>query len=140
MSGIQSPLENVILVDHGSPLPAVTEVRACLARQMRDSLGPRVMLHEAVMERRAGSEYDFNGPLLESLLLQMASRNPAQTVVLSMLFLSPGRHAGTGGDIEEICQRVASQYPGFRVITTPLVGEHPGLIDILVSRFESCLA
>ena len=46
------------------------------------------------MERREGTEYDFNEPLLENLL---GSEGFEKDVVLSMLFISPGRHAGPGG-------------------------------------------
>jgi sirohydrochlorin ferrochelatase len=128
--------EQVVLVDHGSPIPEVTAVRQRLAEQMRERFGPGVTLQEAVMERRAGSEYDFNGALLEERLQIMAREDPQRTVLLAMLFLSPGRHAGPGGDIEEIGQRVMQAYPGFRVIPTALVGEHEGLVDILADRLR----
>jgi hypothetical protein len=51
------------------------------------------------MERRPGPAYAFNEPLLERLL-----RAPfdAGLVVVGMLFLSPGRHAGQG-DVAAIC-------------------------------------
>jgi sirohydrochlorin ferrochelatase len=128
--------EQVVLVDHGSPIPEVTAVRQYLAERMRELLGPGIRLQEAVMERRAGSEYDFNGVLLEERLQGMAQDRPRQTVVLAMLFFSPGRHAGPGGDIEEISQRVMQAHPGFQVIPTALVGEHEGLVDILVDRLR----
>jgi sirohydrochlorin ferrochelatase len=128
--------EQVVLVDHGSPIPQVTAVREGLAAQMRARLGSRVSLQEAVMERRSGSEYDFNGMLLEERLQAMAQENPHQTVILAMLFFSPGRHAGPGGDIEEICRRVMQAVPGFQVIPTALVGEHEGLVDILAERLR----
>jgi sirohydrochlorin ferrochelatase len=130
------PLEQVVLVDHGSPIPEVTAVRQGLAEQMRQRLGPGVGLQEAVMERRAGSEYDFNGELLEERLRAMAGERPDQTVILAMLFISPGRHAGAGGDIEEICRRVMDAVPGFQVVPTALVGEHEGLVEILADRLR----
>lgn len=130
------PLEQVVLVDHGSPIPEVTAVRRGLAEEMRQRLGPGVGLEEAVMERRPGSEYDFNGELLEERLQALARTRPRQTVILAMLFFSPGRHAGPGGDIEEICQRVMDTAPGFQVIPTALVGEHEGLVAILADRLR----
>lgn len=130
------PLEQVVLVDHGSPIPEVTAVRQGLAEEMRQRLGAGVGLHEAVMERRAGSEYDFNGELLEERLQALARARPRQTVILSMLFFSPGRHAGPGGDIEAICRRVMDAAPGFQVIPTALVGEHEGLVAILADRLR----
>lgn len=128
----------ILLVDHGSPIPVVTEVRRWLARQLAprlaDDSGPRVELGEAVMERRPGAEYDFNGELLEDRLRALATQDVSTPVILSMLFLSPGRHAGPGGDIAEICRSVERDHPGFRVHPSALVGGHPRLLDILTAR------
>jgi sirohydrochlorin ferrochelatase len=63
----------------------------------------------------------------------------ARDVVLAMLFLSPGRHAGVGGDISGICADVQQQATGLRITPTPLVGEHPLLIDILHDRLQEVL-
>jgi sirohydrochlorin ferrochelatase len=87
------------------------------------------------MERRSGAEYDFNGELLEDRLRALAAEDIATPVILSMLFLSPGRHAGPGGDITEICSSVERDHPGFRVHPSALVGGHPRLLDILAARF-----
>lgn len=128
------PLRRVVLVDHGSPLPAVNAVRRWLAERLREHLGDGVTLHEAVMERRPGAAYDFNGTLLSDVLEDMAQSNPLSPVVLALLFLAPGRHAGAGGDIAQICAAAELGHPGFRVYPTPLVGEHQGLIEILAER------
>jgi sirohydrochlorin ferrochelatase len=126
----------VVLVDHGSPLREVTQVRRLLAAGLRERLGSGTTLGEAVMERRAGKEYDFNGELLEDVLRHLAEEDRQSPVILSMLFLSAGRHAGAGGDIDQICGRVAADFPGFRAFPTPLVGSHPLLIDILEQRYR----
>ena len=100
----------VVLVDHGSPLPAVTAVRRWLARRMAEAL-PGTELLEAVMERRPGPESDFNGPLLAEVLGRLGAEDPATPVALSMLFLRrparrrrgrrrgglPGRRGGAPG-------------------------------------------
>ncbi|UHD18297.1 sirohydrochlorin chelatase [Thiocapsa bogorovii] len=128
----------IVLLDHGSPIPAVTEVRRWLARQLTQRLandpGPDVTLGEAVMERRSGAEYDFNGELLEDRLRALAAEDISTPVILAMLFLSPGRHAGPRGDIAEICLSVEREHPGFRVHPSGLVGDHPRLLDILAAR------
>lgn len=124
----------VVLVDHGSPIPQVTAVRRWLAKGLAERLGPGTALHEAVMERRPGAEYAFNGELLEKVLAELGEQDPATPVILAMLFLAPGRHAGPGGDIAGICAAAAAAHPGFRVHPSPLVGEHPGLVDILADR------
>lgn len=124
----------VLLVDHGSPIPEVIAVRRWLAGRLAGRLGPSVRLGEAVMERRAGPDYDFNGPLLEDSLRGLAAEDPRAPVLLSLLFLSAGRHAGPGGDIEQIAANAERRHPGFRVIPSPLVGSHPALVEILADR------
>jgi sirohydrochlorin ferrochelatase len=129
----------VILVDHGSPIPEVTAVRRYLAGEMRQLLAPGSELVEAVMERRQGSDYDFNGELLEQVLRQAAYDDGQTPIALSLLFMSPGRHAGSGGDIEGICQRVSAEHPALPIHIGGLVGEHDGLIPILGDRLKAVL-
>jgi sirohydrochlorin ferrochelatase len=133
-------IDRVILVDHGSPIAKVTAVREWVAARLQALLDAEIPLSEAVMERRPGSEYDFNGALLEDVLRDLARQNPKQNVVLAMMFFSPGRHAGPGGDIEDIYRRIETEHPGLRVHPTPLIGTHPELIDILKSRLEAVKA
>lgn len=129
----------VVVVDHGSPLPEVTAVRAKVTMALRERLPERIALGQAVMERRQGAEYDFNGQLLGDLLESCVSRDPHCVVVLAMMFISPGRHAGSGGDIEAICRDAMARNPGLRVAISPLVGEHPLLIRILHARLQAVL-
>jgi sirohydrochlorin ferrochelatase len=129
----------VVVVDHGSPLPEVTAVRAKVTMALRDKLAQRIALGQAVMERRQGAEYDFNGQLLGDLLDSYTAQDGQAVVVLAMMFISPGRHAGPGGDIAEICREAMARNPGLRVQISPLIGEHPKLIEILRSRLEACL-
>jgi len=129
----------VILVDHGSPIPEVTAVREWLAESLQQLLGPQITLFEAVMERRAGSAYNFNGRLLEDLLPDLVSNAAEEAIVLSMLFISPGRHAGAGGDIESIRDQVLHKHPNANCYITPLVGENPSIIEILQQRLEQSL-
>ena len=128
----------VALVDHGSPIPEVTAVRNRLAGQLSVLLGDEVAcVAAASMERREGDKYRFNEPLLENLLA-LPDFN-AGPVILAMLFLSPGRHAGKGGDIAEICASAEENCPALQVVTTTLVGEHPGIVDILATRLRQAL-
>jgi len=91
------------------------------------------------MERRAGSEYDFNEPLLEDALTRSPCGDGAGDVVLAPLFFSPGRHAGPGGDIETIARNAEAQHQGLQVHLAPLVGEHPRLIEILADRYAEAM-
>ena len=137
LAGLARP--RVVLVDHGSPIPEVTAVRNYLAGQLSVLLADEVdCVTFASMERRDGKAYRFNEPLLEGLLA-----SPVLTdgdVILAMLFLSPGRHAGEGGDIAKICERAMARSPGLNVATTRLVGEHDAIVDILATRLQQALA
>ena len=125
----------VVVVDHGSPAKAVTQVRNRLTAQLRRRLGARVAgVAASSMERRPGAAYAFNEPLLENLLATPPWN--AGPVVVAQLFLLPGRHAGPAGDIAAIIGRVRANHPGLRAVRTKLLGEHPGLIAILADRLR----
>lgn len=129
----------VVLVDHGSPIPEVAAVRNVLAGQLGALLeGEAGSVTFASMERREGDAYRFNEPLLEELLADPALAG--REVILAMLFLSPGRHAGEGGDIAEIAARAMTASPGLSVTPSRLVGEHDGILDLLASRVAQGLA
>ena len=128
----------VALVDHGSPIPEVTAVRNVLAGQLAALLEGKVhSVAPASMERRDGDEYRFNEPLLENLLDKPGFNHG--NVILSMLFLSPGRHAGPEGDVAGICAEAAQRNPGLQTTMTCLAGEHPGIVDILADRLQQAL-
>jgi hypothetical protein len=129
----------VALVDHGSPVREVAAVRDELARQLAEQLGREFEVAAASMERRPEAEYDFCEPLLERLLARPGwDRGP---VTVAMQFLLPGRHAGPDGDVAQICRRAEQAAPGLRTQLTPLVAEHPLLVEILADRARGeCLA
>ncbi len=130
--GLERP--RVALVDHGSPAPAVTAVRDRLAEALGRALASEVAEVAACsMERREGPEYDFNEPLLERLLRKPGWRDGP--VIVAMLFLQPGKHAGPGGDVARICAGAEAAYPSLRCTMTPLVGEHRDLISLLARHF-----
>ena len=125
----------IAIVDHGSPNPEVCEVRNLVTAQVREMLGNDVLAVEACsMERREGAEYDFNEPLLANLLAQPGWKEGP--VVIGMLFIAPGRHAGENGDVVNICRAARNAGSGGIKITR-LLGQHPLLIDILVDRASS---
>lgn len=129
----------VVLVDHGSPRREVTAVRDALGRALGRLMGAQVDgVRVASMERREGAEFDFNEPLLERALHD--PRLPAKPVILAKLFLSPGRHAGPGGDIDRIVRAAELARPGLRVLPTELVGAHPRLVEVLATRWAEMAA
>jgi sirohydrochlorin ferrochelatase len=123
----------VVLTDHGSPQPAVAEVRNHLGDQLRALLGDEIeALVAASMERREGNAYAFNEPLLATVL-----RTPpfnAGKVVVALQFLSPGRHAGPGGDIAEICDAAEAENPGLHTRMTQPIAADMRLADLLAER------
>ncbi len=125
----------VVLVDHGSPIPEVTAVRNILAGQLSVLLnGHAARVAPASMERRDGDEYRFNEPLLENILDRPGFRDGP--VVVSMLFLSPGRHAGDDGDVATICREARERNPGLRTAMTRLAGEHDTIVELLAERLK----
>jgi len=128
----------VALVDHGSPIREVNRVRNAVARQLAAELGAEVAAVRACsMERREGEDYAFNEPLLESLGRMAGFRGGR--LILAMFFLLPGRHAGAGGDVAEIAGGLLAEKAFDSVETTPLLGEHPMLLDSLEDRLRSVL-
>ncbi|MGJ8650462.1 MAG: sirohydrochlorin chelatase [Opitutaceae bacterium] len=132
---IQRP--TVVLVDHGTPVESVNVVRNAVAEQLSTLLGGEVLeVIASSMERRNGSEYAFNEPLLERI--DTVAKNRRDCVV-AMFFLLPGRHAGEGGDVVEICDGLRDQEIFENVYITPLLGEHPLLLEVLEDRLRVCL-
>ncbi|MCC5838665.1 MAG: cobalamin biosynthesis protein CbiX [Opitutales bacterium] len=126
----------VVLVDHGSPLPAVTYVRNFVAGQLSLLLSDCMeRIAAASMERREGDLFAFNDPLLGHQLSQPGYNRG--DVIIAMLFLSPGRHAGPDGDVAEICAAAEARHPGLRCHMTDLVGTQPGIIDLLATRWTT---
>jgi len=133
----------VIVVDHGSPQLQMARIRNCISGQISMLLAKCWKLDEdlkptscyaASMERREGKEYQFGDPLLENLLVVEPFRS--SNVIISMLFLSPGRHAGENGDIQQICEQAKNQNSSsFNYYLTDLLGTHSKVIDILKDNY-----
>ena len=123
----------VALVDHGSPVAAVTAVRNALAKQLAVELGDIVTaVKPCSMERRPGAEYDFNEPLLDKLLMREGWN--AGPVIVAQLFLMPGRHAGPTGDIAKICETAATCSTSLRIVRTEILSLNSKLLSLLADR------
>jgi sirohydrochlorin ferrochelatase len=155
-AGFASP-PAVAICDHGSPTRAVGAVRDHVAAQVRalllqqpsagaagegdvasSSLEVRAVA-ACSMERRPGPEYDFTEPLLERLLRQREGFTSGD-VVVALLFISPGKHAGDGGDVATILKdaEAEAEAKGARLkcVMTPLLGAHPSFVDVLADRLR----
>eukprot|EP00667_Euglena_gracilis_P004468 EG_transcript_4491 len=128
----------VVMVDHGSPQPAVGRVRSYVAAKLAVVLrGQVASFAESSMERRDGPEYDFNDPLLRAVLDR--DDYAGVPVVVALMFLSPGKHAGPDGDIAQI---IKASNLGARsdVFMTDVLGSHPKLLPLLADRHRQALS
>mmetsp|Transcript_3704 Transcript_3704/g.5013 ORF Transcript_3704/g.5013 Transcript_3704/m.5013 type:complete len:413 (+) Transcript_3704:1077-2315(+) len=131
----------VVIVDHGSPTREVNQIRRGLAASLRRKLGDNVTcVIDCSMERRQDKAYDFNEPLLENVFdFGGLQEGP---LILAYVFLAPGRHAGKGGDIEEILQVVKSRHPKLEIYQTGLLADEENsedFLSLLQSRLLSVL-
>ena len=132
-----SPSMKVALVDHGTPIIEVNRVRNAVARQLSSELDLPLVL-PCSMERREGGAYAFNDPLLEKL--GSVEDFAGGRLILAMFFLLPGRHAGEGGDVAEICEGLIAEGTFEQIQNTPLLGEHPMLLEILEDRLREVIS
>jgi len=136
----------VALVDHGSPAREVTAVRDEVAQQLAVLLSDDERVAEVAacsMERRPGADYAFNEPLLETLLAREEWRGSAAAqslVIVAQLFLLPGRHAGQGGDITQICARAHEHSPTLHTVQTEPLVTHPLLVELIAQRLTEVFA
>jgi sirohydrochlorin ferrochelatase len=138
-AGVRWSRPKVVLVDHGSPQRGVAAVRDFLGGQLRRLLGSETAaVAVASMERRPEPAFAFTEPLLADLL--RSENFGSGEVVVALQFLSPGRHAGPGGDIAEICAEAMRARPGLRVVMTDLVGADERLADVLADRYREAAA
>ena len=87
------------------------------------------------MERREGVEYDFNEPLIENVLHEWGTLGITE-VVVSFLFLLPGRHAGKGGDLDRIFDSARKEFPNMNIRATKPIGSSEFILKILCDRIE----
>lgn len=147
----------VIVVDHGGPSPTSAALRNRLADEVRALLGTEVAsVTAASME---GGEHAHNHPLLAESLAALPTRelasvatagtssdpadttsSPSRGVVVALLFLSPGRHAGAGGDIAQICGAAETADPALLCHLTDLVGTHPLAATALADALRDTLS
>jgi len=125
----------VAMVDHGTPLPEVNQVREKVGEQIKQLLGNQIAeFSTCAMERRPDPKYDFNDPLLENLLEKWMDAG-VKEVILSQFFLLPGRHAGPGGDLAQICQPFIDR--GMKIYRSGNLGAHSLVKEILLDRIRA---
>ncbi|MFU8847828.1 MAG: sirohydrochlorin chelatase [Opitutales bacterium] len=125
--------KTIALVDHGTPIRPVNALRNAVARQLAELL--QCPVQACSMERREGADYAFNDPLLENLAKEEGYAGT--DLALGMFFLLPGRHAGEGGDVAQIAEGLVERGDFRSVQISPLLGEHPLLLEILSDRLHA---
>ena len=63
-----------------------------------------------------------------------------ESLIVAMFFLLPGRHAGEGGDVDEILQSLVDGKKVKNFHKTDLIATHPLIYSILEDRVKSVLA
>lgn len=128
----------VIMVDHGSPQAAVSQVRDCVGALLRQELtGLVATVGIASMEAREGDLYAHAQPLLAQVLDEPPFCN--SRVLIAPLFLGPGRHAGPGGDLERIAAAAREKHPALQTAFCRLPGASPQVAQILLRRLQEVL-
>ena len=134
--GLRRPA--LVVVDHGGPSQASAVIRdqvaAAVAAELSGLVGP---VGAASMETPEGPAFAFNRPLLEELLGSPGFSSG--DVVIAPLFLSPGRHAGKGGDLEKIAAQAQERASSLCCHFTELVGSHPLAIETLAGALQRSL-
>jgi hypothetical protein len=132
---------NLVLVDHGSPIEQLSILRNTVTIQLQELLDDSVSTSTACsMERREGEAYAFNDPLLETISFDTVSKDTSlESLVVAMFFLLPGRHAGEGGDVDEILQDLVENAKIENFFKTDLIATHPLIYSILEDRVKSVL-
>ena len=136
-----SDSSDLVLVDHGSPIEKLSILRNTVTNQLRNLLGDSVSTAIACsMERRKGDAYAFNDPLLEAVTFDNASEDERlESLIVAMFFLLPGRHAGEGGDVDQILQGLVDKKKVKNFLKTDLIATHSLIYSILEDRLKSVL-
>ena len=130
--GIDSP--HIAMVDHGTPIIEVNMVREDVGKSLEKMIGTKASgFATCSMERRKGDEYDFNEPLIEAVLDDWGNSG-VREIVVSLLFLLAGRHAGKGGDLDNIFNKAKSKFHGMRITPTRPLGQNPLIYELLKDK------
>jgi sirohydrochlorin ferrochelatase len=135
-AGLRRPA--AVVVDHGGPSRASARIRDRVADGVRRALDAEVgPVAAASMESPEGDGFGFSRPLLADAL--RAPGFSGGDVVVAPLFLSPGRHAGPGGDLARAARQAQASSERLRCHFTRLVGEHPAAAEFLAGALQRAL-
>ncbi len=115
----------IILVDHGSRLPAAAAALAEVANMASEILGLEV--HTAHLE--------IGSPTLEQAIEELADKRPAG-IIICPYFLAEGKHSK---QIAAIAAAAAARHKGISILVTKSLGPEKLLAYVIVSRIGSSL-
>lgn len=119
----------LILVDHGSKREAANTMLNGMVDLLREQSGDRyVVIEPAHME--------LAEPTLDQAYERCIAAG-ATTVVVSLFFLSPGRHSRS--DIPRMVDELREKYPAVNGVVSEPLGIDPGLATLLLKRAEEAL-
>jgi len=121
------PDTGVILVDHGS--------RRAQANEMLEAIGQRYQEHTgaAIVEV---AHMELAEPTIAQAYAKCVARG-AKRVVISLFFLSPGRHSTS--DIPALAREASEAHPGVPCLVTQPLGVDSRLADLMHARVLEAL-
>lgn len=117
----------VIIVDHGSKRAAANEMLEAVCALYQEATGARIV-EAAHMELAA--------PDIAEAMARCVARG-ARRVVISLFFLSPGRHSTS--DIPRLAREAAAAHPGIALHIAEPMGLDRRLAEVLHARVTEAL-
>lgn len=117
----------VIIIDHGSRMPAANAMLDAVVAMYREATGV------AVVE---AAHMELASPTLEEAAGRCLAAG-ARTIVVHPYFLAPGRHST--GDIPGMVAALAPIHPEVRFVVTEPLGVDPAMAPIMHRRVTESL-
>ncbi len=128
MSSLPTSATALVIVDHGSRRQAANQVADAIAAMIRDR-GRFLAVAVAHME--------IAEPTLAQALGACVDAG-ARRIVVTPLFLAPGRHASE--DIPGLCADQGHTWPDVAIVVAAPLGADTALADLLLRRADEALA
>lgn len=112
----------LVIIDHGSTIPASNEMLEDIAELVR-AARPELRVEIAHME--------VAQPFLEEAVNLLAV-HPVKKIIVNPYMLAPGRHATV--DIPRMVNAIADKFPGIEFVVTEPLGIHPLIAEIILER------
>jgi sirohydrochlorin ferrochelatase len=113
----------ILLVDHGSRVPAANAQLPEIARLVQRQAGPDVRVQHAHME--------LGAPSIGDAIDALAALGAGEIVVVPY-FLAPGRHATV--DVPRLAHEAAARHPGLAIRVASVLGVHELMAELVLLR------